>query len=325
VFWRNSRGPSPWSDSFFLIFLAPKNGWFSLEGYGMATLRDIRRRIQSVKKTAQITKAMQMVAAARLRRMQEALESTRPYAEKMDQVVGQLAGKMGSGTHPLLEERPGRRKMELVVVSSDRGLCGGLNTNLFRKTRDFLAQNKDAYESIVLYLIGQKARDFYKRRDVTVRQVRTHLFPGRPQFEVTQRVARDLVGSFLSGEADEVGVIFTQFQSVMTQRAVLLPLLPLKQREAAGAEGLEAGDCIYEPSREALLEKLLPRYVEVRLFWIMLEAQTSEFAARMTAMDSATSNAKEMIERLTLSFNRARQAAITKELMDIVNGAEALR
>lgn len=294
----------------------------------MATLRDIQRRIQSVKKTAQITKAMQMVAAARLRRLQEALESTRPYADKMNQVVGQLVGQIEGGTHPLLEERPGPRKMDLLVVSSDRGLCGGLNTNVFRKTRDFLAENKDAYESISLYLVGQKARDFYKRRDVTVRQTRTHLFSGTPQFEAIRPIAKDLVGSFLAGETDEVGVVFTQFQSVMTQRSTFLPLLPLRKREAEepeGAEPEEVGDYIYEPSREALLEKLLPRYVEVQLFWIILEAQTSEFAARMTAMDSATSNAKEMIDRLTLTFNRARQAAITRELMDIVNGAEALQ
>jgi F-type H+-transporting ATPase subunit gamma len=294
----------------------------------MATLRDIQRRIQSVKKTAQITKAMQMVAAARLRRMQEGLESTRPYADKMTQVVGQLAGQMEEGTHPLLEERPAPRKMDLLVVSSDRGLCGGLNTNVFRKTRDFLAENKETYESISLYLVGQKARDFYKRREVTVRETRPHLFPGTPQFEAIRPIAKDLVGSFLSGETDEVGVMFTRFLSVMTQRATFLPLLPLQKREeeaSDGAEPEEVGDYIYEPDREALLEKLLPRYVEVQLFWIMLEAQTSEFAARMTAMDSATSNAKEMIERLTLSFNRARQAAITKELMDIVNGAEALQ
>jgi len=294
----------------------------------MATLRDIRRRIQSVKKTAQITKAMQMVAAARLRRLQEALESTRPYADKMNQVVGQLVEQIEGGTHALLEERPEPRKLDLLIVSTDRGLCGGLNTNLFRMVRDFLRNRKGDYESISLYLIGQKARDHYKRRDVSVRKVRTHLFAGRPQFEGIKPIARDLVGSFLSGETDEVGVMFTRFHSVMIQRATFLPLLPLQRRpsgEEVEAVAEDIADSIFEPSREAILEKLLPRHVEVQLFWIMLEAQTSEFAARMTAMDSATSNAKEMIDRLTLTFNRARQAAITKELMDIVNGAEALR
>ncbi len=294
----------------------------------MATLRDIQRRIQSVKKTAQITKAMQMVAAARLRRLQEALEATRPYADKMNQVVEDLVGQVEGGTHPFLEAREGPRKLDLLVVSSDRGLCGGLNTNVFRKARDFIAENRDAYASVSLYLIGQKAKDFYKRRDLPVRQAKTHLFPGRPQFEAIKPIAKDLVESFLSGEADEVGIVFTRFRSVMTQQTAYLSLLPLQKRaaeETDGGEPEEAGDYIYEPSREALLARLLPRYVEMRLFLIMLESLTSEFAARMTAMDSATSNAKEMIDRLTLTFNRARQAAITKELMDIVNGAEALQ
>jgi F-type H+-transporting ATPase subunit gamma len=294
----------------------------------MATLRDIRRRINSVKKTAQITKAMQMVAAARLRRVQEALQNTRPYADKMNQVVAQLVQHNREGTHPLLEERPAPRRMELLVVSTDRGLCGGLNTNLFRRTRDFLKENKEVYESVSLYLIGQKARDHYKRRDVRVRKTRTHMFPAGPRFDLVKPIARDLMGSFLSGEVDEVGVMFTLFRSVMTQSVTFLPLLPLKQKgseDEQRASAGEKGDSIFEPSRDAILKKLLPAYVEVQLFWIFLEAQTSEFAARMTAMDSATSNAKEMIDRLTLTFNRARQAAITKELMDIVNGAEALR
>ena len=294
----------------------------------MATLRDIRRRIQSVKKTAQITKAMQMVAAARLRRLQDALENTRPYANKMSEVVGQIVGQIEAGTHPLLKERPGPRKLDLLIVSSDRGLCGGLNTNLFRMTRDFLRRKQDDYESISLYLVGQKACDYYKRRDVSVRKAEPHLFSGRPRFEAVRPIAKDLMGTFLTGEADEVAVIFTKFHSVMTQRATFFPLLPLQRQATEDPDSTaprDAGDYIYEPSRESILDKLLPRYVEVQLFWIILEAQTSEFAARMTAMDSATNNAKEMIDRLTLTFNRARQAAITKELMDIVNGAEALR
>lgn len=294
----------------------------------MATLRDIQRRIQSVKKTAQITKAMQMVAAARLRRMQEALENTRPYAEKMDEVIQQLVQQAEGGVHPLMEEREGPRKLEVLVVSTDRGLCGGLNTNVFRRMRAFLRESEDAYASISLSLIGQKARDFYKRRPLTVRSARTNLFSGQPDIDVVRPVARDLVQAFLDGEVDEVGVMFTEFKSVMTQQTAYRPLLPLKPRVEDGPEGAApagGGDYIFEPSREELLAKLLPRYVEVQLFWIFLESQTSEFAARMTAMDSATSNAKEMIDRLTLTFNRARQAQITKELMDIVNGAEALR
>ncbi len=299
----------------------------------MATLRDIQRRIQSVKKTAQITKAMQMVAAARLRRMQEALESTRPYADKMAQVVGDVVGHGEEGLHPLTEQRPGPRRLRLLVLSTDRGLCGGLNSNLFRMTRDLLAEGSGRYGAISLYLVGQKAVDHYKRREVEVAASSTHLFSGRPDFAGARMIAADLMKAFLEGEVDEVGVVFTRFHSMLSQRASHLTLLPLEPGEGAGGEGEEASeetrsgpvDYIYEPSREALLERLLPRYVEVELFWMLLEAQTSELAARMTAMDNATNNAHEMIDRLTLTFNRARQAAITKELMDIVSGAEALR
>lgn len=297
----------------------------------MATLKDITRRIGSVKKTAQITKAMQMVAAARLRRTQEALENNRPYAEKMAEVVGDLVRQCGDEIHPLMEERPEPRKLELLVVSTDRGLCGGLNTNLFRKVMGFARINEERYASITQNLVGRKAREFFKRRELEVRTGQNQIFSGVPRFELIKPLAEDLTRSFLSGEVDEVRVFFTRFLSMMTQRPDEVTLLPLQAtqeelEEGAAAAGAPVGtDYIYEPSREGLLETLLPRYVQVRLYWILLEAQTSEFAARMTAMDSATSNAKEMIERLTLTYNRARQAAITKELMDIVNGAEALQ
>jgi len=297
----------------------------------MPTLKDITRRISSVKKTAQITKAMQMVAAARLRRMQEALENNRPYAEKMDEVIGDLVAQSGDQIHPLMEERPGPRKLDLLVVSTDRGLCGGLNTNLFRKVQTFLRESGDSYASVSMNLVGRKARDYFKKRDVAVRAAQNQLFSGGPEFALIKPLAADLTRAFLAGEVDEVKVFFTRFQSMMVQRPeelTLLPLQPAARKEGVDPERAGDGsvsDYLYEPSREGLLETLLPRYIQVRLYWILLEAQTSEFASRMTAMDSATSNAKEMIDRLTLTFNRARQAAITKELMDIVNGAEALQ
>ena len=227
-----------------------------------------------------------------------------------------------------MEERPGPRKLEMVIVSTDRGLCGGLNTNLFRQAQAFVRENQDQYESIGLNLIGQKARDYFKRRPIPIRKSESYLLSGKPQFDIVRPVARALTRSFLAGEVDEVGVYFTQFQSVMTQRPEYRTLLPLQQapEEAENtSDAAGATDYLYEPSQEIILEKLLPRYIEVQLYWIFLEAQTSEFAARMTAMDSATSNAKEMVDRLTLVYNRARQAAITTELMDIVNGAEALQ
>ncbi len=295
----------------------------------MPNLRDITRRIESVKKTSQITKAMQMVAAAKLRKTQEALENTRPYAEKMEEVVRNLVAQAEEGVHPLIQERPGPRKLELVVVSSDRGLCGGSNTNLFRRTQAFLKEEADQYEAISLNLIGRKGRDFFKRRPVTIGSQRNQLFSGPPQIDAVRPVAREMIRSFVSGETDEVGVLFNKFHSIMTQKPTYFSLLPLEKKEAAEPADPEAAagatDYLFEPARNELLAELLPRYIEVQLYWILLESMTSEFAARMTAMDSATSNAKEMIDKLTLTFNRARQAAITTELMDIVSGAEALQ
>jgi len=249
----------------------------------------------------------------------------------MDEVIGGLVRQTGDEIHPLMEERPGPRKLDLVVVSTDRGLCGGLNTNLFRMAMGFIQDNQDQYESVSLNLVGRKARETFKKRAVTIRSAQNQTFPGNPQFELIKPLAADLTRSFLSGEVDEVKVFFTKFKSMMTQRPEEITLLPLQPSvEEDGGDPERAADepstdYIYEPSREGLLETLLPRYIQIRLYWIMLEAQTSEFAARMTAMDSATTNAREMIDRLTLSYNRARQAAITTELMDIVNGAEALK
>ena len=290
----------------------------------MATLRDIRRRIKSVKKTSQITKAMQMVAAARLRRMQEFLANARPYADRMTEVVSGISSKVDRSKYPLFEEREEPRKLQLVVISTDRGLCGGLNTNLFRKVEQFLRERREEYRSVELYLIGQKARDYFKRRHRNIKTTKTHLLTGRPSFESVAPIAKDLIDAFLSGDVDEIGVFFNWFHSILTQRVTLQTLLPIRP-EARTEPGEFGVEYLYEPGRDEILRRLLPRFVEVRLYRVFLEALTSEFAARMRAMDSATSNALEMIDRLTLSYNRARQAAITKELMDIVNGAEALR
>jgi F-type H+-transporting ATPase subunit gamma len=292
----------------------------------MATLRDIRRRIKSVKKTSQITKAMQMVAAARLRRMQEFLKNASPYAEKMEGVVSALSLRVDRSLHPLFQQREEPRKLELVVVSTDRGLCGGLNTNLFRSVEAFFKENKEKYQEISLYLVGQKARDYFRRRKGNIKAMKTHLLVGKADFDIVVPIAKELISSFTRGETDEVGVFFNHFRSVLIQRVTYQGLLPIKAAVSLDREIGEQGvDYIYEPSRDEILTRLLPRYIEVQLYRIFLEAQTSEFAARMRAMDSATNNALEMIDRLTLTYNRARQAAITKELMDIVNGAEALR
>jgi F-type H+-transporting ATPase subunit gamma len=290
----------------------------------MATLRDIRRRIKSVKKTSQITKAMQMVAAARLRRMQEYLNNAQPYAEKMEGIVHTLSSRVDKSLHPLFEQRDEPRKLELVVVSTDRGLCGGLNANLFRRVEVFLKENREKYHEISLYLIGQKARDYFRRRQKNIKASKTHLLGGKADFTIAVPIAKELITSFVTGETDEIGVFFNHFRSILIQRVLYQGVLPI-QVDVALEGGEQGVDYIYEPGRDEIPKRLLPRYIEVQLYRIFLEAQTSEFAARMRAMDSATNNALEMIDRLTLTYNRARQAAITKELMDIVSGAEALR
>ena len=293
----------------------------------MAGILEIRRRVRAVKNIQQVTRAMQMVAAARLRRVQEALEGARPYADQMQEVIRGLLEQAEGEAHPLMERREGPRHLDLVIVSTDRGLCGGLNTNLFRRAQTFLKENESSYRAISLDLVGRKAREYFKRRQVTVRKARVGLFPGTPRFEVARALADELMNAFLSGEVDEVGILYSQFRSMLTQRPTYLPLLPLagdETREEEAAQGGPTGNYLYEPGRQALLASLLPRYVAVQVYRVMLEAQTSEFAARMTAMDNATKNAEELIAKLTLSMNKARQTAITKEILEVVSGAAAL-
>ncbi len=266
-----------------------------------------------------------MVAAARLRRMQEHLGNARPYADRMTEVIAGISSGIDTSRYPLLEEREEPRRLQVVVVSTDRGLCGGLNTNLFRKVEQFLKERRQQYRDIEFYLIGQKARDYFKRRDIPIKASKTHVLTGRAQFDTVVPIAKELMDSFLAGQVDEVGIFFNWFHSVLVQRVNYQTLLPIQPEDTGSRGAGESVEYIYEPTRDEILARLFPRFIEVKLYRIFLEAQTSEFAARMRAMDSATSNALEMIDRLTLSYNRARQAAITKELMDIVNGAEALR
>lgn len=284
----------------------------------MATLRDIKRRIKSVKNTQQITKAMKMVAAAKLRRAQEDIIAARPYAQKMMNVLSSLAARTKSDSHPLLEVRD-VKKVELIVVTSDRGMCGGFNTNIIRLAENFIRNNKDKFD-IGLNLVGRKAKDYFKRRDLNIRQDRT-LPPGRPNYKLAADIGQDVAENYVNGQFDEVYLVYSEFKSAMSQRPVVTRLLPIEPVDA----GEFPGEYIYEPSEEAILSQLLPKHIEVQIFRAILESAASEHGARMTAMDSATKNAKEMIAGLTLKYNRARQAAITKELMEIIGGAEALK
>lgn len=296
----------------------------------MANLRAIRKRIGSVKSTQQITKAMKMVSAAKLKRAQDAIVAARPYARKMREVVGTLAARAGQEAHPLLAVREAKR-LALLLVTSDRGLCGGFNSNLLRSANRFLADRKGGYEEVVLFVVGRKARDFFRRRRVPVRKEYVNVL-GALSYAHSEQLSRDLVEGYLAGEFDEVVIGFNEFRSAISQVVRFVPLFPiaLETPEAADGEGEKARpeadiDYLYEPSQGNILEVLLPKYVETQLFRILLESVAGEHGARMTAMDSATSNAVDMIARLTLQMNRARQAAITKELMEIIGGAEALK
>jgi len=285
----------------------------------MATLRDIKRRIRSVKSTQQITKAMYMVSAAKLRRAQEGAESNRPYARAFERVVASLAKRAEKKDHPLLKPRE-EKKIELVLVTSDRGLCGGFNSNLIRTAEAFLKERRPRHEAVALSVIGKKARDYFRRRKVEVRLAEVDVLR-RLEYSRAAALGQDLISRYLSGEVDGVYLIYSVFKSAMVQRPTTVRLLPL---ELPSEEGTAAVDYIYEPNAKAVLEDLLPRYVRVQFYRSLLESRASEHGARMTAMDAATSNASDMIGKLTLQFNRARQAAITKELMEIIGGKEAL-
>ena len=289
----------------------------------MANLRAIRKRIGSVKSTQQITKAMKMVSAAKLKRAQDAIVAARPYARQMREVVRSVAERAGQDAHPLLSSRETER-VALLVVTSDRGLCGGFNSNLLRASNRFLQETREQRGEVVLFVVGRKARDFFRRRHVPMRQEYLNIL-GALSYEHAERIAGDLVGGFLAEEFDEVVVAFNEFRSAISQAVRMDRLFPIAF-EQSGEEDRGTGiDYLYEPSREEILATLLPRYVEAQIFRVLLESVAGEHGARMTAMDSATNNAVDMISRLTLQMNRARQAAITKELMEIIGGAEALK
>jgi F-type H+-transporting ATPase subunit gamma len=285
----------------------------------MPSLKAIRKRISSVKNTRKITRAMKLVAAARLRRAQDAIIAARPYSAALEQVVGELALRAGGDAHPLLAERPGKRA-EIVVLTSDRGLAGAFNAQVIRRTDRMMADELAEWDDVGLRIVGRKGNEYFKRRDVDILS-----FHGAPSGEAALTVSRELanhvVEDFLTEKTDRVYVMFNEFQSAVSQVANLRQLLPIKP----GLTSLSSGDLVYEPSKEALLEHLLPLYIQNGLYKAALESIASEFGARMSAMDNATRNAGEMIDRLSLQYNRARQAAITKELLEIIGGAEALK
>jgi F-type H+-transporting ATPase subunit gamma len=289
------------------------------------SLRDIRNRIGSVKSTRQITKAMKMVSAAKLRRAQESILKTRPYAQLLDQTLSRVAARAAAEevvAHPLLAPRV-QKNAEVVVVTSDRGLAGGFNSNICRRVQRFLTENGDRFEQLLLATVGRKGRDYFRARRIQVRKDFTGVIGGLA-YEKAEAIAQEYTGRYLAGEVDAVFLAYNEFKSAISQKPVVVQLLPIET--AATGEAAGAGiDFKYEPSREALLADLLPRHIAMQVWRALLESAASEHGARMSAMESATKNAEEIIAALTLQYNRARQAYVTKELMEIVSGAEALK
>jgi F-type H+-transporting ATPase subunit gamma len=287
----------------------------------MATLRDIRRRIRSVQSTQKITRAMKLVAAAKLRRAQERIVAARPYAVKMSELMSNLVVRAEADRHALLARRAGGRK-RLVVVTADKGLCGAFNSNILRASLGFLREAADA--ELTLVVVGRKARDFYRRRQWTVKSEMLGFFD-RLAYSHAQELAGQLMGAYLGQEVDEVYLMYNEFRSVAVQRVTRVQLLPIEPGVQAEGGTAATADYIYEPSPDDILASLLPRHVTTQVFRALMESVAGEYGARMTAMEAATKNAKEMIDVLTIQYNKARQERITKELLDIVGGAEALR
>ncbi len=283
----------------------------------MATLRDIRRRIRSVKSTAQITKTMEMVSAAKLRRAQTAVESARPYGEQLRDVLGNLASASADILHPAFGRREVKRRA-VVLVTSDRGLCGAFNVNL-TKTVEALVRESAVPTSLVP--LGKKGNAYFRRRNAAILESSAEL-GSAASWKFAEEMSRKLVGHFMSGEVDEIDLVTTHFKSALHRSIIVEPYLPLG-RVATG--GGTQRDYLYEPSPEGILERIVPYFLAMRLYMALAESSASEHGARMVAMGSATKNANEMIQNLTLHMNRTRQATITRELVEIVAGAEALK
>lgn len=292
----------------------------------MASLKDVKTKIGGVKKTSQITSAMNMVAAAKLRGAQQKMEDFRPYTEKFNQAMTSLSANMESGQFPLMEVRD-VQTVEIVIVTSDRGLCGSFNSNIFKATEKLISQYESEGKKVSLVCVGKKGNAYF-RKTGKIRKAYTDIMGSFQMFNA-RSIAQDVAANFLAAESDKVHVIYGKFMSVAVQRPAMETLLPVQpeanESEEAAEAGTAAGDYIYEPSPTEIMDVLLPLYMNVMIYHAMLETGASEHAARMTAMDNATRACKDMIDDLTLLYNKARQAGITADLMDIVGGAEALK
>ncbi|HEV7921406.1 MAG TPA: ATP synthase F1 subunit gamma [Thermoanaerobaculia bacterium] len=286
----------------------------------MPSTIDLRRRIRSVKNTQQITKAMKMVSAAKLRRAQERIFSARPYAAALREVLASVAARIGAENHPLLQAREQEQNVVVIVVTSDRGLAGAFNTNANRAALNFIRDKN--FASVELIPIGRKANDYFRRRSIKLRRAATQAQQAL-SLDTAREIATSLITAFTNGELDAVYVVYNEFRSIISQVVRTERLLPLQGTWGEEQQGENTIDYLYEPAPEKILSELLPKYVEFELYRILLESAAAEQGARMTAMEAATKNASDMISHLTLTYNRIRQAAITKEIIEIVSGAAA--
>ena len=284
----------------------------------MPSLLDIRRRIRSVKNTQQLTKAMKTVSAAKLRRAQERVFSARPYAEQLKRVLGNLTARLENVAHPLLEVRPEERIL-LVVVTADRGLCGAFNSNINRTAQGFIRDHRE--QTVNLLTVGRKGRDFFRRRGVPIQSEFVNIF-SRLDYGHAKDIADAIIQAYANSDIDAVYIIYNEFKSVIQQRVVAEKVLPLSRGDLADSG--PQPDYIFEQQPQDIFNRLLPRYVEIQIFRALLESAASEHGARMASMDTASRNAGDMIEMLTLNMNRIRQAAITREIIEVVSGAGAL-
>jgi len=292
----------------------------------MATLRDIRKKIKAIQSTKKITKAMKMVAAAKLRKVQDRMLNFRPYATSMQTVISTLARVAEREIHPILAVRP-RKTVEVLVMTSDRGLCGAFNTNILKSATQYIDSLKREGFELSFSAVGRKARDYFRRRNLATRKSWVGL-SGRITYTNAQEIATDIIENYTNETIDEVVLIYNEFKSLATQKLSIVKLLPIVEKEAGGAETEHAalyGDFLYEPSAEVLFDRLLPKYIEIQLYRALLESSAAEEAARMSAMENASKNCDDLITKTTLIANKLRQAAITKDLMDIVGGVEALK
>lgn len=290
----------------------------------MATLRDIKQRIKGVKSTQQITKAMKMVAAAKLRRATDAIINARPYAKKIQTLLSHLASSDDLVNNPLFVSRD-VKNVAVVVVTADRGLCGAFNTNIIREATRYIKEELEAQNiSHSLYCMGKKGCDYFSKRNYNVVQKYPGIFSSL-NYSIAQRLSDQLITGFLNGEYDKVILIFNEFKSIIQQKIVVEQFLPIPIEDNEKSESHAEANYIYEPNQKAIFEYLIPKHLKAQLWRVLLESNAAEFAARMTAMDNATTNAKELIRTLNLKYNKERQAAITKEILEIVSGANALK